>query len=366
MVKAAAGGGGRGMRIVRDARRAGRRRWRAARREALRRLRRRRAPGRALRRARPPRRGPDPRRRARQRRPPRRARVQPPAPPPEGRRGGALAGRSTAALRERIGAAAVALARAAGYVGAGTVEFLVDRRRPERVLLPRGQRAPAGRAPGDRDGHRPRPRRAAAARRRRRAARASRQEDVALRRPRDRGRASAPRTRRATSCPRPGELVGYREPRGTGRPRRQRRRAGQPRSRPFYDSLLLKVIAHGADREAAIERLDRALGELRLLGLPTNGGFLRRLIELDSGPRGEMDTGLIDRRRGRDAAAGSEAARSDGRLRRVPERRAARRRGRRSLEHPGRLPTERARPADARSWPRGAAIRCRSRSRGSR
>jgi acetyl-CoA/propionyl-CoA carboxylase biotin carboxyl carrier protein len=62
-----------------------------------------------------------------------------------------------------------------------------------------------------------------------------------------------------------------------------------------YDSLLAKVIATGADREAALERLDHALDELRLLGLPTNAGYLRRLLAVPAVRAGELDTGLIER-----------------------------------------------------------------------
>ena len=47
-----------------------------------------------------------------------------------------------------MGAAAVRAGHAIGYIGAGTVEFLLDR--DGRVLLPRGEHALAGRAPGDR------------------------------------------------------------------------------------------------------------------------------------------------------------------------------------------------------------------------
>ncbi len=60
-----------------------------------------------------------------------------------------------------MGGAAVAAARAVGYVGAGTVEFIVDA--VGDVLLHGDEHAAAGRAPGDRDDHRPRPGRVAAA-----------------------------------------------------------------------------------------------------------------------------------------------------------------------------------------------------------
>ena len=92
------------------------------------RLRRRPRAARAISRAPAPHRDPGLRRRARQCRPPVRARLLDPAPPPEGDRGGAGAGPAPEPARE-MGEAAVAAARAVGYVGAGTVEFIVDRGR---------------------------------------------------------------------------------------------------------------------------------------------------------------------------------------------------------------------------------------------
>ena len=74
----------------------------------------------------------------------------------------------SAELRERMGAAAVAAVQAIGYEGAGTLEFLLDR--DGQLLLHGDEHAAAGRAPGDRGDHRPRPGRAATARGRRRAA----------------------------------------------------------------------------------------------------------------------------------------------------------------------------------------------------
>ena len=73
-----------------------------------------------------PRRDPGLRRQPRQLRLPVRARLLDPAPPPEGGRGGARARASTPRTAPRMGEAAVAAARAVGYVGAGTVEFLLD------------------------------------------------------------------------------------------------------------------------------------------------------------------------------------------------------------------------------------------------
>ena len=90
-------------------------------------LRRRHGVRRAVPRARPPRRGAGARRRARHGVDGRRARVLDPAPPPEGRRGGAVAaGRARAGARATRRRAQRAGGEAIGYVGAGTVEFLAD------------------------------------------------------------------------------------------------------------------------------------------------------------------------------------------------------------------------------------------------
>jgi len=62
-----------------------------------------------------------------------------------------------------------------------------------------------------------------------------------------------------------------------------------------YDPLLAKVIAHGDDRAIALGRLDRALAGLELLGLTTNAGFVRTLLARDDVRAGEQDTGLVER-----------------------------------------------------------------------
>ncbi len=62
-----------------------------------------------------------------------------------------------------------------------------------------------------------------------------------------------------------------------------------------YDSMIAKVIAHGPDRATALARLDRALADTAILGLETNVGFLRTLLARDDVRAGEMDTGLIGR-----------------------------------------------------------------------
>src|SRR3954453_15286806 len=62
-----------------------------------------------------------------------------------------------------------------------------------------------------------------------------------------------------------------------------------------YDSMIAKLIAHGPDRATALARLDRALADTAILGLETNTGFLRHLLADEGVRSGAMDTGLIGR-----------------------------------------------------------------------
>ena len=62
-----------------------------------------------------------------------------------------------------------------------------------------------------------------------------------------------------------------------------------------YDPMLSKVIAHGPDRATALARLDRALAGTVLLGVSTNIGFLRALVSHPEVRGGRLDTGLLER-----------------------------------------------------------------------
>ncbi len=62
-----------------------------------------------------------------------------------------------------------------------------------------------------------------------------------------------------------------------------------------YDPMIAKVIAWGADRSEALTRLDGALAETVVLGVDTNIAFLRVLLAVPEVASGDMDTGLIDR-----------------------------------------------------------------------
>jgi len=175
----------------------------------------------------------------------------------------------SAALRERMGAAAVAAARAVGYVGAGTVEFLLaadgafyflemnTRIQVEhpvtecvtgidlvRLQLAVAQGAPLGFG----------------------------QPDVALR-----GHAIEARLYAedpsADFMPRAGRILAWRPGSGEGVRVDHGLCEGADVS-PFYDPMLAKIIAFGADREQARRRLLRALKETLLAGVGDNRAFL--------------------------------------------------------------------------------------------
>ncbi len=63
---------------------------------------------------------------------------------------------------------------------------------------------------------------------------------------------------------------------------------------PFYDSLLVKVTASGRDFDLALQRMDRALREFRIRGVKTNIPFLENVIHNDTFRAGSATTTLID------------------------------------------------------------------------
>ena len=62
---------------------------------------------------------------------------------------------------------------------------------------------------------------------------------------------------------------------------------------PDYDSLLAKVITWGQTRDQAINRMDRALAEFIITGIPTTTAFLRMLVSDERFRRGEVHTGFV-------------------------------------------------------------------------
>ncbi|MDK1377594.1 MULTISPECIES: acetyl-CoA carboxylase biotin carboxylase subunit [unclassified Sinorhizobium] len=63
---------------------------------------------------------------------------------------------------------------------------------------------------------------------------------------------------------------------------------------PYYDSLVVKLIVHGATRAEAIARIRGALAKLRLEGIATNVSFLRALFEGEGFARGETDIHYLE------------------------------------------------------------------------
>ena len=64
---------------------------------------------------------------------------------------------------------------------------------------------------------------------------------------------------------------------------------------PFYDPRIAKLIVWGADRNQALARMSQALAEFRLVGLASNIAFLKRLVEGSAFSGADLDTGLIER-----------------------------------------------------------------------
>jgi Acetyl/propionyl-CoA carboxylase, alpha subunit len=68
---------------------------------------------------------------------------------------------------------------------------------------------------------------------------------------------------------------------------------------PYYDPMIAKVIVHAGDRKTAIRGLKEALEQTRIAGCTTNTTFLHRLVANDEFAAGEVDTGLIARNQGK-------------------------------------------------------------------
>ena len=196
-----------------------------------------------------------------------------------------------ASMRRRMGEAAVGLARAAGYVNAGTMEFLVDQDRnfyflemntrlqvehpvtemvtgldlvKEQIAIAAGE------------------------------ALRYRQEDVVIR-----GAAIECRIYAEDPfqnfVPSPGRIIGLREPGGAG----VRIETGIYKGYEvpvYYDPLIAKLITWGRDRPEAVQRMRRALMEYTVQGIKTTIPFHQRVMADPDFLRGDIDTTYIDRR----------------------------------------------------------------------
>jgi len=66
---------------------------------------------------------------------------------------------------------------------------------------------------------------------------------------------------------------------------------------PFYDPMIAKLIVWGNDRDEALAHMSQALSEYQIVGLATNVAFLKRLVESEPFAQADLDTGLIERHR---------------------------------------------------------------------
>ncbi|MGW9119502.1 ATP-binding protein [Streptomyces sp. NPDC055663] len=194
--------------------------------------------------------------------------------------------------RAAMGEAAVQAARSCGYVGAGTVEFIVPGNDPAsyyfmemntrlqvehpvtelitgldlvewQLRVAAGEQLPYG------------------------------QQDIALTGHAIEARICAEDPARGF-LPSGGTVLTLHEPQGDGvRTDSGLGTGGEVGS--LYDPMLSKVIAYGPDRPTALRRLRAALADTVILGVPTNAGFLRRLLAHPAVAAGDLDTGLVER-----------------------------------------------------------------------
>ena len=96
-----------------------------------------------------------------------------------------------------------------------------------------------------------------------------------------------------TFAPSPGNITGYHQPGGYG-VRVDTMAFEHYRVQPYYDSLVAKLICWGDSREVALSRARRALDEYVIEGIKTNIPFLRRVLADRRFTAGKYDTRLVD------------------------------------------------------------------------
>ena len=193
-------------------------------------------------------------------------------------------------LRQRMGEAAVAVAREAGYVNAGTVEFLLDPRSGEFYFLEMNARLqvehPVTEAVLGLDMVEWQMRIAAGE------PLTLQQEDI-----HPRGHAVECRIYAEDPyhdfVPSTGPLVRWRPPSGPGLRLDSGVEQGQEVS-IYYDPMLAKLVAWGPDRDISLRRMDVALSQFRVLGVITNIPLLRAVLGHAQFQRGEYDTGFLE------------------------------------------------------------------------
>lgn len=95
-------------------------------------------------------------------------------------------------------------------------------------------------------------------------------------------------------APSPGTISAARWPTGEGI-RVDTHIVDGARIPPFYDSMIAKVIAHGPDRATALARLRTALADVRIAGVATNLAFQQAVLADPDFARGGVDTGFLAR-----------------------------------------------------------------------
>jgi acetyl-CoA carboxylase biotin carboxylase subunit len=197
------------------------------------------------------------------------------------------------ALRRALCAAAVRAAETVGYRGAGTVEFLLDTASGEFVFLEMNTRLQVEHpitemvtgldlveaqllvAGGEPVGFDP--------------------DDVPLVGHAIEMRVNAEDPKRF--LPGPGVITAWEEPTGEGVRVDAGYRSGNVVT-PHYDSLLAKLVVHGADRDEALQRARAALAGFRVEGPKCNLPFFVELLDTPEFQSGEYDTGIVGRMRG--------------------------------------------------------------------
>ncbi len=195
----------------------------------------------------------------------------------------------TPELREKMGRAAVMAAKSINYIGAGTVEFLLDQsgdfyfmemntriqvEHPvtemiagldliaEQIRVAQGEKLPLT------------------------------QDQVVLKGHAIECRINAEDPDRSFR-PQPGRISGYLPPGGPG-VRMDSHVYTDYEIPPYYDSLIGKLIVWGPNRDAAIRRMKRALRECAITGVPTTIGFHQKILETPAFLKGEVYTNFVE------------------------------------------------------------------------
>ncbi|MGD8883619.1 MAG: acetyl-CoA carboxylase biotin carboxylase subunit [Desulfobacterales bacterium] len=194
------------------------------------------------------------------------------------------------ALRNKLGATAIQIARSIGYTNAGTMEFLVDKNKnfyfmevnarvqvehpvtelvtgldivQQQILLAQGEKLML------------------------------RQDEIRLN-----GWSMECRINAADPAdnfmPSPGEIKNLILPAGPG-VRVDTHIFNQYEISPFYDSLICKLVVWAEDRETAIKRMQRALSEFQIEGIKVTVPFHQRVFQDEDFIRGDIDTHFLEK-----------------------------------------------------------------------